>query len=67
MVGLLTPSQVERETSEVAQPDLVKLLEKCSNDVRVVGIVRLLAQEVVVGFLARNKSLVLLLEKSLTL
>jgi hypothetical protein len=49
------------------KPGIVKLLAQCGDDVRVVGIARLLSQGVMVDFLIRNKSLILLLEKSLSL
>jgi hypothetical protein len=54
-------------TCPIHKPCLIKLLKQCGNSIRVLGIARLLTQEVIIGFLVQNESLVLLLEKSLTL
>ena len=54
-------------TCSIHKSGLVELFEQCSNSIGVASIARLLAQEIVVGFLVENKSLVLLLEKNLTL
>jgi hypothetical protein len=55
---------VDLEVKANAEEDWVDLVKL---EAVVVGIARLLAQEVVVGFLVQNKSLMLLLDKSLTL
>ena len=41
-------------TRPIHKPGLIKLLEQCGNDIRVVGIARLLVQEIVVGFLVQK-------------
>jgi hypothetical protein len=46
---------------------LVKLFKQYGNGVKIISIAGLLTQEVIIGFLVQNKSLMLMLEKSLTL